>query len=206
MKCVYRVLKESITDTTFPTLPVVVEKDYFYQTEASQSIDISSLLPTDLKFNKLRMEAVVKPISLDYDQTQPNYLVYTRGGVTLFYSVRNYLRALADANALNGPDNPASVDTLMISDGDLNLVSIGETSQVGQTAVSTSKIQTASLLGSGATAMNSIVKIKEVKLIDKNNDTLFAHLVPATFNGVGCVYDKISGQLFYPSSGTLGID
>ena len=29
MKCVYRVLKESITDTTFPTLPVVVEKNYF---------------------------------------------------------------------------------------------------------------------------------------------------------------------------------
>lgn len=204
MKCIYRVLKESITDTTFPTLPVVVEKDYFYQTEASQEIDISSTLPSGLCFNKLRIEATIKPISLDFDQNQYSYIVKTRYNVSGLGYVRNYLTAKVSDTTMNGSDNPPSVDTLMVSDGNTNTVSIGETTQTGTIAVSTSTVQTMKLLG--GTMMSSICKAKEVKLIDQNTNTLFAHLVPATFNGVGCVYDRVSGALFYPSTGTLGID
>ena len=204
MNCVYRKLKESITDTSFPVLPVVEEKSYFYQTAVSQSIDISSVIPTDLKFNKLRGEAIVKPISLAYAQTSNAYVCHTRGDVHNIGTYRDALRVILDSNSLVGSSNPASVDTVMISDGDANTVSIGETSQVGQNAVSTSKVQSATLLG--ATALDSSIKVKEVKLIDQNDDTLLADFVPATFNGVGCVYDKVSGNLFYPNTGTLGID
>lgn len=195
---------ESITDATFPTLPVVEEKDYFYQTEASQQIDISSLLPSGIKFNKLRIEATIKPVSLSFDQNHTSYIVQTRSGVSGIGYLRNYLQAKVSDTLLNGSDNPASVDTVLISDGNTNTVSIGETTQTGTIAVSTSSVQTMKLLGGDM--MLSVVKAKEVKLINQNDNTLFAHLVPATFNGVGCVYDKISGQLFYPSSGTLGID
>lgn len=201
MKCVYRKLKESITDTSFPVLPIIEEKSYFYQTEASQSVDISALLPQTLRFSEIKVEAICKAATLDAGYNNEP-AVYLRGGTILVgFSGTDY-RVILDSKSVSAAAT-LNRDYDMVADGYNNVITIDGVTTSG-TTVSTSTIREGRLLG--GTSLDFLVKVKEVKLTDMINDVLIADLVPAVLNGEGIVYDKVSGVALRPSSGTLGID
>jgi len=203
MKCVYRELKENVTDTTFPILPVVLERSYFYQTEASQEIDISSLIPASLKYNTIRLEATVKFMSLD--NSVNSYVVYLRGGAgTVVAYGTDASACIYDTYLRVRASDKIGQDIPFVFDGSTNFVSVGSSTKTGTAPVSDSAIQSGKLFGNAS--LLTLPKVKEIKIYDQTTQTLVAHLVPATLNGVGIVYDKVSGAALQPSTGSLGID
>lgn len=203
MKCVYRELKESVTDTSLPILPVVWEKSYFYQTEANQEIDISSIIPASLKYNTVRVEATVKFASLD--NSINSYVVYLRGGAGTVVAYGNEGSAgIWDTYLRVNVSNKVGQDIPFVFDGSTNFVSVGSSTKTGTEPVSNSAIQTGKLLGNAS--LLTLPKVKEIKIYDQTTQTLVAHLVPAILNNVGVVYDKVSGATLQPSTGSLGID
>lgn len=201
MKCTYRKLKESVSDTSLPILPILELKSYFYQTVLGQTIDVSSVLPAGLKFNKLRVEAVVKYTALDFNALDCRAFG-TRGAIGLLGSVRDKAHSHIGENTLKVSVN-LNEDVTLYFDGSTNTTAIGTDTQTGVGTVSTSEVQKSFLLGS--LSMDSTILVKEVKMYDTTADTLLGNFVAAKLNNDNVVYDKLNDVILYPNTGVLGI-
>lgn len=49
-------------------------------------------------------------------------------------------------------------------------------------------------------------KIKSMKIYDATTNDLVANIVPATYNGTPCLYDKVTDTPLYPNTGTLTVE
>lgn len=206
MKCTYRKLKESITDNTFPVLDIIEEKDYCYTTSAGQIVDISDVIPENLRYNQLRAEALVKFPELSSD-INTNYVVFeTRGGYqSVGTQLLTFWGKIGSQNDLK-VTGESNTDVTIILDGKANKVYIGEDSQNGSGSVNDGKVQTAQLYKENETRVG-YGYLKSLKLYDQsgNTDVLLAEFVPVSFNGVGAVYDKVNGKAYYANDGELGV-
>ncbi len=49
-------------------------------------------------------------------------------------------------------------------------------------------------------------KLKSFKVYNATTNALVAEIVPATYNGTACLYDKVTDTPLYPNSGTLAVE
>lgn len=59
---------------------------------------------------------------------------------------------------------------------------------------------------SSDTAKAGVWKLAYCKIWDTTTNTLVAEIVPATYNGTPCLYDKVSNTPLYPNTGTLAVE
>lgn len=201
MKCTYRKLKESVTDTSLPTLPIVVRKTYAYDTDTSQTVAIDEIVAA-ARFENLKIEAVVKWPLLG-SSVSTCVAFGTRGGIQLIASQSGKAWVeYGDSNNSLKVTVPADTDVTYVIDSQNNKVSVDETVQDGSGTGSTGGVRSANIFSTRVVAGNCY--IKSIKITDQSTDTLIAELVPATVNGVGAFLNTVTGKTYFPNSGTLG--
>ena len=58
----------------------------------------------------------------------------------------------------------------------------------------------------GVYSSKNMWKIKSLKVYDATSNDLVAEIVPATYNGTPCLYDKVTDTPLYPNTGTLAVE
>ena len=72
-------------------------------------------------------------------------------------------------------------------------------------AVLFGKINSSGNVSSGSSS-TGIWKIASAKIYNATSNTLVADIVPATYNGTPCLYDKVTDTPLYPNTGTLAVE
>ena len=90
---------------------------------------------------------------------------------------------------------------------------IGEQTFSGTAYTSSSSINKALIFGrqngdnyASDTAKAGVWKLAYCKIWNTTTNTLVAEIVPATYNGTPCLYDKVSNTPLYPNIGTLTVE
>ena len=72
-------------------------------------------------------------------------------------------------------------------------------------AVLFGKITSAGAVSSGS-SRTGVWKIASAKIYNATSNALVAEIVPATYNGTPCLYDKLTDTPLYPNTGTLAVE
>ena len=90
---------------------------------------------------------------------------------------------------------------------------IGEQTFSGTAFTTDSAIQKALIFGrqngdnyASDTAKAGVWKLAYCKIWNATTNALVAEIVPATYNGTPCLYDKVSDTPLYPNTGTLAVE
>lgn len=90
---------------------------------------------------------------------------------------------------------------------------IGEQTFTGTAYTSSSSINKALIFGrqngdnyASDTAKAGVWKLAYCKIWNATTNALVAEIVPATYNGTPCLYDKVTNTPLYPNTGTLAVE
>ena len=207
-------VSSSVASQSYNPASPVVYKTYAATTGSDQYVDISSL--TDLAaltFNNVKVE--VEAILLQK---------VTKMGL---WSMRNKYCGIATYSSGNklffAPNFSTSSETYVEPIVD-HLYQITQNTKTGVCSVDGTDYNASAIESSGTSTnwgiftlmttnepsteyfSNGNWKLKSFKVYNATTNALVADIVPATYNGTPCLYDKVTDTPLYPNSGTLAVE
>lgn len=205
MKCTINKLAAVVSDNSLPVLSgLVILKNYIKTTADGQYIDLSSIFG-QIAYNNMAVDATVQHQGLSGVTTT---LLQSTSGYSFIYittmkRISTHIGS-ATANLVTVTEN---TDVQVGFNGPNKSAYVGETTATTETAVSSSTPNAVYLFKNidGTNSTAGAVKMKEMKVYDTG--VLVADLVPATYDGVACLYDKVNEVPYYEANGgTLSVE
>ena len=204
----------SVASQSYSPASPVVYKTYAATTGSDQYVDISSL--TDLAaltFDNAKVE--IEAMLLQKVSKAGLYSMRTRYAGIATYASGNKL--------LFAPNWSTSSETYIEPVVD-HLYQITQNTKTGVCSVDGTDYNAGAIESSGTTQAWAIFnilsttepssdyyangnwKLKSFKVYNATTNALVAEVVPATYNGTACLYDKVTNTPLYPNSGTLAVE
>lgn len=205
----------SVASQSYSPASPVVYKTYAATTGSDQYVNISSL--TDLA-----------ALTFDNVKVEIEAMLLQKVSKAGLYSMRNRYGAIAtyaSGNKLYFAPNWSTTSETYIEPVVDHLYQITQNTKTGVCSVDGTDYNAGAIESSGSTnawaIFNLMVtetdpssdyyangnwKLKSFKVYNATTNALVAEIVPATYNGTACLYDKVTNTPLYPNSGTLAVE
>lgn len=203
------------TNTYNPASPVVY-KSYATTTADDQYVQIAnnaaSVLADVEALSLINFKVEVSAVLTGTTETKPCIFSTRKAGYIGMYS-NNIHADVTFASASTSIITAATGSYVMGVNPGAGTSYIGEQTFSGTAYTTDSSIQKAAIFGkfsgdnyASDTAKAGVWKLAYCKIWNATTNELVAEIVPATYNGTPCLYDKVSDTPLYPNTGTLAVE